>query len=138
MKEILTPQVFADWIGIAEFTKREAADMSLILTLAAHVFITAGFFCATSFFYNEADDSNKIGTDRFFENFERPVIADEQQDDFDRQQRNKLGTMVTCMSIGILLMALIPNPIWGRVIFVLCSLIIFTIGFLLRRSAKKL
>ena len=137
MKEILTPQVFANWIGIAEFTAREATDMNLILTLAAHVFITAGFFCATSLLYKESNDKNKLGTDRFFENLETPVIADDQQDEFDRQQRNKLGTMVICMSAGILLMALIPNPIWGRIIFVLCALVIFTIGFLLRRSAKK-
>ena len=137
MKEILTPQVFANWIGIAEFTAREATDMNLILTLAAHVCITAGFFCATSLLYKESNDKNKLGTDRFFENLETPVIADDQQDEFDRQQRNKLGTMVICMSAGILLMALIPNPIWGRIIFVLCALVIFTIGFLLRRSAKK-
>jgi len=137
MKSLLTPQVFANWIGIAEFTAREAADMNLILTLAAHVFITAGFFCATSLFYKESTDQNKLETDRFFEDLERPVIADNQQDEFDRQQRNKLGTMVMCMSAGILLMALIPNPLWGRMMFVLCAVIIFSIGFLLRRSARE-
>lgn len=136
MKEILTPNVFANWIGIAEFTSREAADMNLILTLGAHVFITAGFFCATSFFYHESKDKNKLGKDRFFKDLETPVIADHQQDEFDRQQRNKLGTMVICMSAGILLMSLIPNPFWGRMIFVICALVIATIGFLLRRSAN--
>ena len=137
MKEVFTPQVFADLIGIDAFTKREATDMGLILTLASHVFITAGFFCATSFFYKESDDKNKKETDIFFKNLETPVIADEQQDEFDRQQRNKLGTMVIYMSIGILLMTLIPNPLWGRMIFAFCSLVIFTIGFLLKRSAKN-
>ena len=135
IKEVFTPQVFADWIGIAPFTKREATDMGLILTLAAQVFITAGFFCATSFFYHESNDKNKVETDRFFKNLETPVIADDQQDEFDRQQRNKLGTMVITMSVGILLMCLIPNPLWGRFIFILCALVIFTIGFLLKRSA---
>jgi Na+/proline symporter len=137
MKEVFTPQVFADWVGLEPFTKREATDMNLILTLAAQVFVTAGFFCATSFFYKESKDTNKVETDRFFENLETPVIADDQQDEFDRQQRNKLGMMVICMSAGILLMALIPNPLWGRMTFVICALIIFTIGFLLKRSAKN-
>ena len=137
MKEIFTPQVFANWIGIPEFTTREAADMSLILTLGAHVFITARFFCATSLFYQESKDKNKNETNRFFEHLETPVIADDQQDKFDRQQRNKLGVMVICMSAGILLMALIPNPFWGRGVFVICALVIFIIGFLLRRSAKN-
>ncbi len=137
MKEVFTPQVFADWIGIDAFTARESADMSLILTLGAHVFITTGFFCATSLFYNESKDKNKVETDRFFENLETPVIADDQQDEFDRQQRNKLGTMVICMGLGILLMALIPNPLWGKMIFVLCALVISGIGFLLKRSARS-
>ena len=136
MKEIFTPQVFATMIGIEPFTSREATDMNLIMTLGAHVFITAGFFCATSLFYKEAKDKNKIETDQFFKNLEMPVIADDQQDEFDRQQRNKLGTMVICMSAGILLMTLIPNPLWGRLVFVLCSLVIFTIGFLLKRTAR--
>ena len=126
----------AEWIGIEPFTKREATDMNLILTLAAQVFITAGFFCATSFFYNEERDRHKLETDRFFEDLETPVIADDQQDEFDRQQRNKLGTMVICMSAGIFLMVLIPNPLWGRMVFAICALIIFSIGYLLRRSAK--
>lgn len=138
MKNILTPQVFADWIGIAEFTSRESSDMSLILTLGAHVFITAGFFWATSLLYKEAKDQNKLETDRFFEKLETPVIADDQQDGFDRQQRSKLGTMVTIMSTGILLMVLIPNPLWGRLVFVACSLVIFVIGFWLKRSAKTI
>jgi len=136
MKEVLTPQVFAEWIGIDPFTKREAADMNLILTLAAHVFITAGFFATTSLFYKESNDPNKILTDNFFRNLETPVIADAQQDTFDRQQRNKLGTMVICMSSGILVMALIPNPLWGRLIFVICAMIISGIGLLLKQSAR--
>ena len=44
MSEVLTPQVFASWIGIDELTRREATDMNLMLTLGGHIFITAGFF----------------------------------------------------------------------------------------------
>ena len=136
MKYHLTAQVFASWIGLEPFTAREATDMNLILTLGVHVFVTAGFFCATSLFYSESRDANKLETDNFFKNLETPVVADDQQDEFDRQQRNKLGIMVICMSAGILLMALIPNPLWGRMVFVICALVISTIGFLLKRSAK--
>ncbi len=137
MKEVFTPRVFAEWIGIDPFTKRESADMGLILTLGAHIFITSPFFCLTSLFYNEARDQNKKETDHFFKNLETPVVADDKQDEFDRQQRNKLGTMVICMSAGIGLMILIPNPLWGRSIFLICALVIFLIGFMLRRSAFR-
>lgn len=136
IKDILTPDVFANWIGIDGFTNREATDMNLILTLGIHIFITAPFFLATSFFYNEEKDKNKVQTKRFFEDLETPVIADDLQDEVDRKQRDKLGGMVLIMGTGILLMALIPNPLWGRMVFVLCSFSICSIGFLLKRNAK--
>ncbi len=136
MKDMLTPQVFANWLGLNELTPREEVDMNLMLTLAAHIFITAGFFCSTSLFYREEKDSHKSQRASFFKDLETPVIADGAQDEYDRQQRDKLGTMVICMGAGILLMALIPNPLWGRMIFVFCSLTISTIGCLLKRSAR--
>ena len=136
MLDVLTPQVFASWIGLPELTSREAVDMNLMLTLAAHVFVTAGFFCLTAFFYREETDSRRAQLESFFKDLETPVIADEVQDEFDRRQRDKLGSMVMIMGSGILLMALIPNPLWGRMIFVFCALIVSSLGFLLKRTAR--
>ncbi|WP_409432274.1 sodium:solute symporter family transporter [Litorimonas sp. RW-G-Af-16] len=136
MLNILTPVVFAEWIGIEPFTDREATDMNLILTIGAQVFITAGFFCATSLFYKEGADKNLEETKRFFEDLKTPVIAGDDQDEYDRQQRRKLGSMVRYMGAGLLFMALIPNPIWGRIVFLLCALAILTVGTFLKRSAS--
>ncbi|WP_158974019.1 transporter [Cellulophaga sp. L1A9] len=133
---VFTAEVCASIFGIESLTDREIIDMNIILTIAGHVFITSGFFWATSLFYKEAKDKNKQETERFFQDLETPYIADEQQGDFDRQQRRKLGNMVMVMSTGILLMALIPNPFWGRILFAVCALIISGIGFLLKHSAK--
>jgi len=60
---VLTPDVFSRFIGIDEFTSREATDMNLILTIGAHLVITAGFFCLTSLFYKEENDKYKEQTD---------------------------------------------------------------------------
>ena len=136
MKEVITPQLVASWLGMNELTAREVVDMNLMLTLAAHLFITAGFFWSTSLFYKEEKDQHREQTKAFFDDLERPVIADNAQDDYDRQQRNKLGAMVMYMGSGIMLMTLIPNPTWGRIMFVACSLVILTIGYLLKRSAS--
>jgi solute:Na+ symporter, SSS family len=134
---VFTADVFASMFGIESLTDREIIDMNIILTVGGHVFITSSFFWATSLFYNESKDKNKLETNRFFEDLQTPCIADDLQDDFDRQQRNKLGNMVMAISSGILLMALIPNPLWGRLIFSVCAIIIFVIGFLLKRSTKS-
>jgi len=136
MKEVLTPQVVASWMELPELTSRESVDMNLMLTLAAHISITAGFFCASTLFYNDDRDSNKLERENFFEDIETPVVADHAQDEYDRQQRQKLAGMVTYMGAGILLMALIPNPLWGRITFVGCALVILAVGLLLRQSTK--
>ena len=137
MLNILTPQVFASWIGIEPFTRREATDMNLILTISGQVFITGGFFCLTSLFYKEKSDKYLPQTEHFFEDLETPVIADFEQDEYDQQQRRKLGAMVTIMGTGLVFMVFIPNPLWGRFTFLICGLLILSIGQLLRRSAKS-
>ena len=136
MKDVITPQLVASWLGMNELTAREVVDMNLMLTLAAHLFITAGFFWSTTLLYREEKDEHRAQTDAFFDDLERPVIADDAQDDYDRQQRSKLGSMVMFMGSGIMLMTLIPNPRWGQFMFVACSLVILSIGFLLKRSAS--
>lgn len=137
MKYQFTPQVFAELIGIEPFTKREATDMNLIMTIGAQVFVTAGFFCATSLLYKEETDRNLKETKHFFEDLETPVFAGNDQDEYDRQQRNKLGSMVMFMGLGVVLMTLIPNPIWGRLLFAACAAVLLIIGTLLNTSAGR-
>jgi Na+/proline symporter len=134
---VITADVFAFWLGIEQLTLREAAELNVILTIAGHVFITGPFFCATSLLYREERDHHRTETDKYFADLETPFVSDDRQDDYDRQQRNKLGTMVVIMGSGVLAMTLIPNPMWGRMLFMLCSAAILTIGVGLRRSAGK-
>ena len=110
--------------------------MNLMITIAAHLVITAGFFCSTSLFYKEARDDHKAGTDSFFRDLETPVIADFEQDEYDKQQRHKLGSMVMFMGTGVFVMMLIPNPMWGRLVFGLCASTILLMGYLLKNSSK--
>lgn len=136
MFHVITADLVAGWMGLEVLTRREATDFNLILTLCAQLVVTAGFFCLTSLLYTEDTDQTKAQTEAFFADLETPVVADNQQDEYDRQQRFKLGSMVMCMGGGILLMTLIPNPLSGRVLFALCAAVILFIGFTLRRSAK--
>jgi Na+/proline symporter len=136
MANLFTPQVLADILGMEqEFTRRESIDINLMLTIGGHIFITAGFFCLTTLFYAEENDQYKPQRQEFFKDLETPFIADFAQDEFDRQQRDKLGSMVMYMGIGVFAMMLIPNPMWGRAVFGCCALAIICTGFLLKRSA---
>ncbi|MGR5168612.1 sodium:solute symporter family transporter [Vibrio astriarenae] len=133
---IFTPQTVGGWFGITELTGREVSEMRTMITIAAHLFLTAGFFWATTLFYKEEQDVNKESTDTFFKDVETEVVASEGQDIVDRMQRNKLGTLVTYMAAGLTLMVLIPNPLWGRIVFLCCAAAVFAVGYALKRSAR--
>ena len=135
IKYVFTPQAVADLMGLEPFTKREATDMGWILTIGGQIFITGGFFCLTSLFYKERSDRYVAQRQHFFQDLETPVIADFEQDSYDRQQRRKLGAIVSFMGGGLCLMILIPNPVWGRLMFIACAVVLLSIGFLLRRSS---
>ena len=133
---IFTPELIAELLNAEQgFTRRESIDINLMTTVAAHLLITAGFFCTTALFYREHNDSYRVEREAFFSDFERPVVASEQGSGTDRQQRQKLGQTVIIMGLGVLAMVLIPNPLWGRAVFLLCGLAILTTGALLKASA---
>ncbi|AMF92090.1 Na+:solute symporter [Vibrio fluvialis] len=133
--EFFTPANVASWFGIDELTRREAGEMRTIITIAAHLFLTAGFFCLTTLFYKEENDSYKAQTAEFFKDVDTECVAEEGQDIVDRMQRNKLGSLVMYMAAGLSLMILIPNPMWGRLLFLGCAAVIAFVGYALKRSA---
>lgn len=134
--QIFTPEFVAKWFGIEALTKREASELRTIITIAAHLIITAGFFCLTTLFYKEEKDPYREQTKAFFDDVNTECLSEDGQDIVDRMQRNKLGTLVMFMASGLTLMVLIPNPLWGRLLFLACAVTIFTVGYGLKKSAK--
>ncbi|WP_105901207.1 sodium:solute symporter family protein [Vibrio gangliei] len=133
---VFTPQFVASWFGIESLTGRETSDFKTMITIAAHLFLTAGFFCATTLFYKEEKDTHLEETKAFFEDVDTECIAEDGQDEVDRMQRQKLGTLVSYMGYGLTAMVLIPNPMWGRALFLACAIAILVFGYLLKKSAK--
>ncbi|WPC75347.1 sodium:solute symporter family transporter [Vibrio porteresiae] len=133
---VWTPEVVGGWFGMEHLTGRESSDMKIMITIAAHLILTIGFFLCTTLFYKEEKDPYKAQTEEFFKDINTECIEEEGQDVVDRQQRNKLGSLVMCMAAGLVLMVLIPNPLWGRLLFLACSAAVFFVGFALRRSAN--
>ncbi|MFM2480872.1 sodium:solute symporter family protein [Celerinatantimonas sp. YJH-8] len=133
--EIVTPNVVAGWFGVTHLTGREFSALRLVDTIAAHLIFTLGFFWLTSFLYKEENDPYIEETKAFFEDVDTECVAGEGQSEFDRQQRKKLGMLTSVMGVGLILMVLIPNPWWGRLLFLFCALAILLVGYLLARSA---
>jgi len=133
---VFTVDWFANLFDVV-LTKRELSEAKTTLTVAAHLFLTGGFFWATTLFYKEEKFTQEEleRTEKFFEDVETPVIAEGDQDIYDRLQRSKLGQITLMMGAGLMLMVLIPNPLWGRLLFACCAAAILLVGYLLKRSA---
>jgi Na+/proline symporter len=134
---VFTAQWCADLFGIT-LTARERSELTTTLTVAAHLVLTGGFFALTALFYKESSltQEEKENVDTFFKNVDTPVVAAEGQDEFDRLQRSKLGRITLMMGTELLLMVLLPNPLWGRMLFLGCALAVLLVGYLLKRSGE--
>ncbi|MBV7299771.1 sodium:solute symporter family protein [Enterovibrio paralichthyis] len=134
--KIFTPEFVGSWFGMDELTRREAGEMRTMITIAAHLFFTAGFFCLTTLFYKESTDPHIEETTKFFKDVDTECVAEDGQDIVDRMQRAKLGSLVIYMAAGLTLMVLIPNPLWGRLLYLACAASVFVVGYGLKKSAK--
>ncbi|WP_153448871.1 sodium:solute symporter family protein [Vibrio algicola] len=133
---VFTPQVVGSWFGLENLTGREISEFRTTITIVAHLVLTAGFFCATTLFYKEEKNTNLEVQEAFFKDIETECVAAEGQDIVDSMQRHKLGTLVMYMGYGLTAMVLIPNPMWGRLLFLACAATILLFGYLLKRSAR--
>lgn len=119
---------------------REWPDLRVSMVLIAHVVITGGFFCATRLFYKEASPVRAQERVELFHNWDTPVVShgDEPADLVrEYRQRGLLGKLVCLAAIGIMALSLLPNPLNGRFVFLLCGVILLVPGAWLYYSADS-
>jgi len=111
---------------------------SVTLGVTGHMLITAPFFLLSCFFYREPTAERAAEIDRFFGNIDTEVVVEESPSsiEMDNRQREMLGKMLVLAGLFLLLLVLVPNPPWGRMLFVLVALAVGGVGGLLLRVAK--
>ena len=73
--------------------------------------------------------------ERFFVSMRTPIDFEKEiGENSDRQQGSVLGLLCLCYGGFIALLALIPNPLVGRLCFLFCGAVVFLIGVALRRT----
>jgi len=133
---ILQPEYVETLLDLpTELTKREWADLIVVISLLSHIVITGGFFCLTTLFYKELNPQRETDVSRFFTNIQTPLIKGENEGrHLDNRQRILLGRMVAISGILLLALMAIPNPLWGRMVFLICGASVFAVGYLLFSS----
>lgn len=120
-------------------SKREFAEMkSITMGVTGHIIITGGFFLLTQLFYKEPTGKRAEEINDFFSKVETPVVVEDSKETFesDRHQYRLLGRVLMATSGALLLLTLIPNEMWGRMLFVLMAAIVGFISWLLKRAGN--
>lgn len=139
LSKYLTVGNMAEWFSVV-LTKREISDLTVMWNILAHLVLTGGFFCLTTLFYKEPAGERKKETEELFKNLDTPVIAEEEHKGnliYRKEQNFKLGVITLAVGVGVILLALVNNPPLGRLMFVICGLLVMFVDFMLYRESKK-
>lgn len=107
------------------------------IELFGNISIGSAWFLGSTFFWRHTTSEHQANVAEFFTRFNRPVdFTTEEGADNDARQSAAVGGL--CLAYGgfVLVLALIPNPVSGRLAFIGCGGIVLLIGALLLRSSR--
>ncbi|EEZ88508.1 conserved hypothetical protein [Vibrio harveyi 1DA3] len=135
---VITPEMIQNWFDLQPLTGREWSDLKVAVGLIGHLVFTAGFFALSTLFYKPLEEKRQQDVDRFFNNLATPLVSDStEQKKLDNKQRQMLGSLIAVSGVGVMAMFLLPNPFWGRMIFVFCGVIVLGVGVALMRAVDS-
>lgn len=119
-------------------TKNEANYWTIAIGLFLNVIAGTVWFLGTTAFWKRAPAAEREQIDAFNIRMLTPVDFErEEGPNSDHAQAKLLGNLSLAYGGFINLLALIPNPVSGRLGFVFCGCVVMAVGLALRRSAKK-
>lgn len=107
------------------------------IELLGNITIGSAWFLGSTFFWRGSSPEYKANVSEFFTRLNRPVdFAQEEGADSDARQSSAVGWLCLAYGSFVLLLALIPNPIIGRLAFIGCGSLVILIGAALLRSSR--
>jgi Na+/proline symporter len=139
LRKYITPELFQNWIGWSTpLNADEQTYLKLaITTLGGTVIVGSAWYFFTSLFYKSAPQAERERIDAFFINLKTPVDKPGTEG-VQAVIYKLLGSL--CMVYGgfILLLIAIPNALTGRLAFVFCGGVIFSVGIILLVRSRRL
>lgn len=133
-----TPELVQHVTGWTEpLSKREATDALLVATVAGNIIFAGGWFFFTHLFYRRSSSEHQARINELSARLQTPVTSAEDQSSEEVIYR-LLGRLCLVFGTFILLLTVIPNRPEGRLCFIFCGGVIFTMGFWLSASARRL
>ncbi|MDP2138350.1 MAG: hypothetical protein Q8J74_10925, partial [Candidatus Didemnitutus sp.] len=97
------------------------------------------WFLFTKQFYHRETPEQRASIDRFCHNLATPVDYEKEEKSAGNDDKQSWLIGWLCLPYGavVVLMALIPNPMVGRLAFVFCGGVVMLIGWLLVKQSRK-
>ena len=118
------------------FTRREISEYDTLIGIAANCTLLPLWFFVTKLFYREPAEPRKTELEDYWRNQATPVTADENESQSDGRQGKVLGGLAGAYGGFVMLLALLPNPLLGRLAFLFAGGMLGLIGFLIYRSTR--
>ncbi|MCG9545966.1 transporter [Vibrio sp. Isolate33] len=132
---VITAEMLQNLFNLEPLTSREWSDLKVAVGLIAHLVFTGGFFVLSTLFYKPLEASRQKDVDTFFNNLATPLVSESTaQKKLDNKQRHMLGSLIAVSGVAVMAMFALPNPFWGRMMFVLCGGIVFIVGLMLVKA----
>jgi hypothetical protein len=116
---------------------REVNDWDAVQGLLLGVTILPTWFLFTRRFYREPSGERKADCETYWQNLETPVVSGAESAHMDGKQGAVLGGLAGVYGLFVLLLALVPNPLSGRLAFVAFGCALIALGWLLYRAYNR-
>ncbi len=119
-------------------TKDEANYWTIAIGLLLNLTAGAAWFLGTKAFWKQAPQAEREQIDAFNARMREPVEFEREEGaNSDHAQASLLGNLSLAYGGFISLLALIPNPLSGRIGFIFCGGLVIAVGFALKRAARR-
>ncbi|WP_457809386.1 sodium:solute symporter family transporter [Kushneria sp. EE4] len=117
----------------------EWSDFRVAASIMAHVVITGGFFMTTTLFYREPVGVRAEERAEMWRRWSTPVEndVDDARDAIDYRQKVILGRLILAAGVMVAGLCVLPNPMQGRLILVLCGACLMAPAALMLISARN-
>jgi SSS family solute:Na+ symporter len=138
VKFVLTPEMFT-WVpGMSgPFKTEEVTQFYLFGTAVLVTAVCLSWYFFTSLFYAKSPAAHRDAVEEFFERINTPVAA--RPNEAERENKaiaGSIGKLLLIYGAFVGLLALIPNPLAGRLCFVACGGVMVVFGVFLVRHYR--
>jgi Na+/proline symporter len=141
VKNVIDPDLFRQLMAMeGELTANETSFYFYTASVLGNLVIAGGWYLFTTQFYQKASADSQQRDAAFFERMSTVLVTSEGTADGserDVQQRMLLGKLCLVYGGCIMLMALIPNGLEGRLCFLFCGGVVAATGWCLRAAVKS-